>query len=253
MKNLFYVTLLILSSCAIPKNMIYFSDVEKFSAQTVSQNYDNRIQKDDLLSIVVSSKNPELVVPFNPITLATSPNVTSTSLEYTGYLVNSKGEIVFPFLGKLNIVGLTYSELASFIEQKIIDGGYVNDPTVTVKLLNYKISVLGEVKLPGVKNINSERVTILDALGLAGDLTIYGQRHNISVIREEDGKREVAVVDISNKELFNSPYYYLRPNDIVYVQPNKKQQRTSVYDPYVLPSILSGTSIIVTILGILLR
>ena len=252
MKKIVYLVLLLLVSCSTPKNMIYFVDAENIAGQQITQNYINKIQKDDLLSITVGSKTPELAIPFNPVTnvnMATPKTLAETE----GYLVNSEGYITFPILGKIKVLGLTYSELASLIEKLIIEGGYINDPIVTVKLLNYKISVLGEVKMPGVKDINTERVTIFEALSMAGDLTIYGQRENVSIIREENGQRTVAYVDLTNSDIFNSPYYYMRPNDVIYIVPNKKQQRQSVNNPYLVNSILSGTSLLVNLANFLTR
>lgn len=249
MKKLLYLTLFLFASCATPKNMVYFQDAERDTPQEVTQNYDSKIQKDDLLAISVSSKNPELATPFNKITTATP----IASQDGGTYLVSSNGDIVFPILGELFVAGSTYPELASMIENKITEGGYINDPTVTVKSMNFKISVLGEVKLPGVKRIDSERITIFDAIGLAGDMTIYGMRENVSVIREENGKREITTIDLSQKEIFTSPYYYLHPNDIVYVQPNKKQQKTSVNNPYIASIIISTTSMLVTLVNLFTR
>lgn len=248
MKKILYLTLFALASCAAPKNVIYFENAERAAPQTVTQSYNSKIQKDDLLSIIVSSKNPELATPFNKVV-----STTTTTPEGGAYLVNSSGDIVFPILGKLFVTGLTNTELASMIENKIIEGGYINDPTVTVQSMNFKISILGEVKLPGVKRIDSERITILDAIGLAGDLTIYGQRENVSVIREENGKREIVDIDLSKKDVFTSPYYYLHPNDIVYVKPNRKQQKVSNSNPYVASTIISTTSLLISIANLIIR
>lgn len=252
MKKIIYIVLLLLVSCATPKNMIYFVDAENIAQEPIKQDYINKIQKDDLLSITVGSKTPELAIPFNPVT---NLNVATpkTLAETDGYLVNSEGYITFPILGKIEVAGLTYSELASLIEKLIIEGGYINDPIVTVKLLNYKISVLGEVKMPGVQDIKTERVTIFEALSMAGDLTIYGQRDNVSIIREENGARTIAYVDLTTSDIFNSPYYYLRPNDVIYIEPNKKQQRASVNNPYLVSSLLSATSLLVNLTNFITR
>lgn len=253
MKMYLFGLLWLLTSCAIPKNMIYFTHANQLAEQQVSQNYENRVKSDDLLYITVTSSNPELAGQFNPQTLSKASSTTPTSIEYSSYLVDSKGEIVLPVLGRMNLIGLTHREVASKIEKLIIEGQYINDPSVTVKLINYKVSVLGEVKAPGVKQISSERVTLFDALGLAGDLTIYGKRENVSIIREVNGARQIATVDLSNKSILTSPYYYLQPNDIVYVQPNKKQQRSSVWEPYILSTALSSTSVLLSVLSIILR
>lgn len=248
MKELLYLAVLLFSSCTASQKLIYFENTERDVKRAFTQQYDLRIQKDDLLSITVSSKTPELATPFN----LTTP-VSGSISEQTGYLVDSQGNVMFPILGKIYAQGFTLSELASNIEARIIEDGYFVDPTVNVKLLNFKISVLGEVKSPGLKKIESGRITILDAIGLAGDLTIYGVRDNVSLIRETNGQRVVATVDLTNDKLFSSEYYYLNPNDIIYVQPNKKQQKQSSSNPYVLSTIFSGTSLLVTIIALILR
>lgn len=253
MKIIFYTLLLFLfASCTAPKNMVYFSDAERFMYENVKQNYVNKIQKDDILSIVVGSKSPELVVPFNPsIVASNSVNHLANQVTLVTYLVTPEGDIIFPILGRLKVEGLTHCELSTLIESKIKDGEYLTDPTVTVKLTNYKISILGEVNKPGVQKIESDRITIYEAISLAGDLTIYGIRSNISVIREENGKRIIAHVDISNKSIFDSPYYYLRPNDVVYIEPNERKKKTSDRNPAITSSILSGISLLVSLANLI--
>lgn len=248
MNKILLFALIFLAACAVPKKILYFEDAGTFSEQEVTQTYENKIQKDDVLSIFVNSKSPELTTPFNVSNATSSSNGTSES---SGFIVDVQGNIIFPVIGNIHVEGLTYRELAAHIEKAIIDGGYINDPSVSVKLQNFKISVLGEVKSPGVKNISSERVTIFDVLGLAGDLTPYGQRENISIVREQNGKRELAYIDVNSKDIFDSPYYYLHPNDIVYVQPNKKQQRNSVSNPAVLSTIVSSVSLIMTVTNLI--
>lgn len=138
-----------------------------------------------------------------------------------GYLVDKNGNINFPQLGEINVRGLTRFELSERISRELKDRGLVNDAVVTVQFLNFKVSVMGEVVRPGTFEVDSDRITILDALSKAGDLTIYGRRDNLKVIREENGERIVAIVDLRSMDLMNSPYYYLKQNDIVYVEPNK--------------------------------
>lgn len=254
MRRFLFLALLLLASCVTPKNIAYIADAERFKEEAISQEYKNEIQKDDLLAITVNSKSPELTIPFNTISsVITSSASQQMPYSQTGYLVNSEGDIVFPVLGKIHVAGLTNIELAHLIESRITEEGYIKDPTVTVKLLNYKISVLGEVKIPGVKSIETERVTILEAISMAGDLTIFGKRDNITIIREVNGVREIASVNINNKEIFNSPYYYLQPNDVIYVEPNRKQQRQSVNSPYVLPTVVSALSLLASVLNIIIR
>lgn len=242
------VTLLI--SCVTPKNFVYFEDAKSDEKNIIAQTYDNRIQKDDVLAITVRSSTPELLAPFNLARQIDKEGYKSynTSSEEDGYLVSAKGEILFPVLGKLHVEGLSHQELATLIEDKIIEGGYVNDPSVSVRLQNFKIAVLGEVKMPGLQRVKSERLSIFDALGLAGDMTIYGVRNKVAIIRELNGERTVTYVDVSSNDIFDSEYYYLKPNDVVYVTANKRQKQLSATNPALLPSILSAISVLSSIL-----
>lgn len=149
-------------------------------------------------------------------------STTSSSQEGTGFQVNKEGNIQLPVLGNLKVQGLTRDEVSQIIQQKLIEGQYIKEPTVSVRVKNFKISVMGEVGSPGVKEISGDRVTVLEALSMAGDLTASAKRQNILIIREENGKRCSYVVDLtSGYDVLNSPYYYLRQNDVVYVEPNK--------------------------------
>ena len=198
-------------------------DVTRNYRQTIEQNYDVRINSDDLLSIMVNSKDPELVQMFNlPLVIFHNTNASFGGQQrMLGYLVDKNGNINFPQLGEINVNGLTRFELSERISRELKDKGLVNDAVVTVQFLNFKVSVMGEVARPGTFEVNSDRMTLLDALSRAGDLTIYGRRDNVKIIRELNGERTVATVDLRSKNLMNSPYYYLKQNDIVYVEPNK--------------------------------
>ena len=146
-----------------------------------------------------------------------------------GYLVDSNGDIDFPILGKLHVAGLTRMQLTEMIKQRLIDEDLIKDPIVTVQFLNYKVSGMGEVNAPGSFNISGDRITLLEALSMAGDLTIYGRRDRVAVIREKDGKRTILMHDLRSSDIFNSPCYYLQQNDIVYVEPNKaKAEQTDI-------------------------
>ena len=217
--------LCILTSCASQKQISYLQDVSKDYRQKVTIEYEIKIHPDDLLSIMVNSKDPELVQMFNMPMV--SYQINNSNAGYSGgqnrilgYLVDKDGNIDFPQLGMIKVQGMTRSELTKYIKEQLISKGLVMDPIVTVQYLNFTVSVMGEVTRPGTFDITSDRITILDALSRAGDLTIYGKRDNVKVIREENGERIVAVVDLRSSDLFSSPYYYLKQNDIVYVEPN---------------------------------
>jgi polysaccharide export outer membrane protein len=199
-------------------------DVTGGFRQQISRDYDVRINSDDLISIMVNSKDPELVQMFNLPMVSyqySASGYVGGTQRMLGYLVDKNGNINFPQLGEINVRGLTRFELSERISRELKDRGLVNDAVVTVQFLNFKVSVMGEVVRPGTFEVDSDRITILDALSKAGDLTIYGRRDNLKVIREENGERIVAIVDLRSMDLMNSPYYYLKQNDIVYVEPNK--------------------------------
>lgn len=216
--------LYLLAGCASQKQIAYLQDVPGDYRRQMGQDYDIRINTDDLLSIMVNSKNPELAQMFNlPMVSYQITNTGYTGGQYRilGYLVDKEGEIDFPQLGKIKVRGLTRFELAERLKQELTGRGLVNDPVITIQFLNFKVAVMGEVARPGTFEVNSDRITLLDALSRAGDLTIYGRRENVKVIREENGQRMVGSVDLRSAELMDSPFYYLKQNDIVYVEPNK--------------------------------
>lgn len=214
--------LLIISSCASQKNITYLQGSIDDQALAIADSYEIRFQPDDLVAIMVNSRDAELAQMFNlpMISYQTDTKLTGQN-RALGYLIDSEGNIDFPQLGSVKVAGLTRSELTKFIKQQLVDGGYVNDPVVTVQFLNFQVSVIGEVTRPGSFEIDSDKVTIFDALSRAGDLTIFGQRGNVKVIREVDGERVVSVVDLRSADILTSPYYYLRQNDVVYVEPNR--------------------------------
>ena len=218
--------LCVLAGCASQKQISYLQNVPDDYRQKITQDYDLKIHPDDLLSIMVNSKDPELAQMFNlPMV---SYQIANSNTGYAGgqnrvlgYLVDKEGYIDFPQLGVIKVQGMTRTELTKYIKKQLIEKGLMKDPIVTIQFLNFKVSVLGEVNRPGTLKITSDRITLLDALSLAGDLTVYGQRENVKVIREENGERVVASLDLRNKDLLSSPYYYLQQNDVVYVEPNK--------------------------------
>ena len=225
--------ILTLSYCATVKNIAYFQNKLVDQPEKIDKHAGIVIQPKDMLSIVVSSKNPELVVIFNlPVVSyqAGSEVVSSGYQRLMGYVVDNDGFIDFPVLGPIKVAGLTRWELAELIKGKLIDGGYLNDAVVTVEFMNFKVSVIGEVNSPGTYSVEGDKVTILQAISLARDLTIFGQRENVSVIRERDGERTIYEVNLCDVSLFKSPAYYLQQNDIVYVQPSDIKARQSTTD-----------------------
>lgn len=197
----------LLPSCVSPKEVLYIQDVSGNSRETIKANYQTTIQKDDQLYIAVSSKQPELTAPFAMSEIGSSSGTSSNKPK--GYLVDAQGCIVLPVIGKMKAAGKTCSQLAS----------------VNVQIMNFKFSVLGEVNAPGTYTIEGQRVTILEAISRAGDLNIDGNR-DVTLIRETNGTRQIASIDLRSKDLFTSPYYYIQQNDIIYVTPSDRKVNT---------------------------
>lgn len=236
-----------LFSCASPKKIVYFQDVEGLKVSDTIINYVPAIEIGDLLSINVSAIDAEAALPFNLYETPVLGNGAS-SAKPLDYLVDVDGEIHFPVLGKLKVAGLTTKELNTKLTDTLKT--YIVNPIVNIRLTNFKVTVLGEVKNPGTYAVPNERISIVDALGLAGDLTVYGKRQEVSLIREENGKRTFTTIDLTNKELFSSPYYYLSQNDIIYVEPNNTKVNSSSVGPNT-GVILSVVSILISVSAIL--
>ncbi len=214
-----------------------------------------RIVPNDILSIVISSLSPEASALFNPD--ATTPiratTITGINTEQGGYLVDPDGYIQLPVLGKIMAAGLTRDQLKEAITQPILEKKLLKDPLVEIRYLNYEVTVLGEVGKPTVITVPSEKISLLKAIGLAGDLTIHGKRNNILLIREENGSRITHRIDLTQPDFFSSPYYYLQPNDVVYVQPNKAKGAQATLWPQLVPILLTALSVTVIVLDRLFR
>lgn len=234
-----------LASCGSIKEIAYFQgadDITQAERENFEKKYDVVINPNDNLLITVNSINPEAVAIFNLVDL--SRGSYASSIQYQGYLVDQDGFINFPVIGKVNVGGLTKKQAIELLEGKISQ--YIERPTVNIRFMNFKVSVLGEVTRPGSFNIEDEKITILEALSRAGDMTIYGKRDNVLVIREKDGVKEFARINLKSVDLFTSPYYYLQQNDVVYVQPNKAKASSSSYSSF-WPLALSGVSTLVSV------
>lgn len=259
-RNLWLLLLpLLLAACQSYKKVPYFQNVEVVNeVEQQEKLYDAKIMPKDLLTIVVSCTNPELAIPFNltvasnaGIAVSTSSYVT-TQLVLQPYLVDNEGNINFPVLGELKLGGLTKREAEQLIIDKLKP--YMKEtPIVTVRMVNYKISVIGEVTRPGTFTISNEKVNLLEALAMAGDMTVYGLRDNVKLIREDaNGKQQIVTLDLNKAETILSPYYWLQQNDIVYVTPNKAKARNS--DVGNSTSLwFSATSILVSIVSLLVN
>ena len=216
------------TACTSTKKIIYLQDVVPLKQQEIEQKYEVIIHGDDLLAIMVNSRDPELALPFNmPMVSYQLGSNAGGQQRVLGYLVDTNGNIDFPILGEIHVEGLTRMQLTELIKNKLIEGDLIKDPIVTVQFLNFKISVMGEVGRPGSLTISGDRITLLEALSMAGDLTIYGRRDRVGVIRDNNGKRTILFHDLRSADIFNSPCYYLQQNDIVYVEPNKAKSGQS--------------------------
>lgn len=228
------MVLFLAASCSSVKDIAYFQNKVVDDPEKIDKHAGIVIQPKDMLSIVVTSRNPELVAMFNLPVVSYQAGSEVVNSGYNqrlmGYVVDNDGNIDFPQLGVLKVSGLTRWELSEMIKNKLIKEGYLNDAVVVVEFLNFKVSVIGEVNSPGTYTIEGDKVTILQAISLARDLTIFGMRENVSVIRERDGERIIYEVNLCNVDMFKSPAYYLQQNDVVYVQPSEVKARQSTTD-----------------------
>lgn len=217
-----------ISACNTEKQIVYLQDVDTSKTGVVDSQHSITIQPKDILSIIVSCKDPELAAMFNlpQVTYQTGSEIVASgssgaNQKLIGYVVDEKGFIDFPILGQIEVAGLNRWQLQDKIQKELTERNLLKDMVVTVQFMNFKISILGEVNSPGSYKIEGDKFTILEALSMAKDLTIYGKRDQVYVIREENNKRITYKVDLRSAKLFDSPAYYLKQNDIVYVQPNK--------------------------------
>ena len=243
---LIFVALLSITACRSVNEMAYFVDAQRDSAQAIITNYTTTIHPGDLLNIYVNSLTPESVIPFNQETHTLAAQASKTNVVDTmhrsvmaeqiftdkqveghvrdngSYLVDEYGYLLMPIIGKMKVVGITHDSLQNRIQNFLRDGGYINDAVVTVSNTNFRVSVVGEVKVPRELHVQGNRLTILEAIAMCGDLTMDAVRDNVVVMRMQGGQSTPIVLDLTSQSLFNSPAYYLQTNDIVYIEPNKK-------------------------------
>lgn len=254
MKNSLYLILITLffASCATKKDIVYYQDSDSVSIKSVEEIYAHpKIQINDILHINVSALNPKSVAPFSSdIGEQQNQSVRMELLKLKGYLVNINGEINYPQLGKIDVKGKTTQEIQDLIQTKL--SKFIVAPRVSVRIINYKFTIQGEVMKPGTYESTEEILTLPQALGMAGDLTINGRRENVKIIRETDGKREIKTIDLTKTEWINSPYYYVQPNDIVYVEPNKPKVKQAGFIGNTA-TLLSALSVILSAIVLITR
>jgi len=242
----FYIFVLCqLTGCVSPQKLIYFQrGTTSGDTLAITSPYIPTIRSGDIISVQVTSLNPEASNFFNPYSSIASidrnTGGTATVSQSPGYLVATDGKIELPLIGKLTVAGLTTAQAGDRIREEL--KAFLKEPTVNVRNMNFRISVLGEVVRPSLFTIQNEQITLPEALSLAGDVTIYGRRDNIMLIREIDGKRTFNRLDLTRRDVFNSPFYYLHPNDIVYVEPGKARVASTDRAYQVVPIVLSALS-----------
>ena len=242
---------MLLASCESPKKFVYMQDMNVETEYPYFNKHEAVVHADDRLDITVSSKSPELAVPFNAnggaIQVNNGGDVNATAVQKRGYRVDKDGYINFPILGRLHVEGLKTSEVTEMIRKKIIDGNYIKDPLVDMEYLNFKYTVLGAAGA-SVYPVDGDRITLLEAIAKAGDVAPNGKVEKVDVIREENGKRIRYTHDLRSKDVFDSPCYYLQQNDIVYIEPKyrnmEKKAEIIQYTTLGLSAVATATSIL---------
>ena len=251
-KTLPFLVVLLLFSCKSREEIVYYQNIDALAKAEKSNSYEIKIQPDDLLMIIVSADDPETAIPFNLSTIsipsAGAVNTAQGQLTMQSYLVDAAGTIDFPVLGKLNVGGLSRTEVMQLLGSKI--SKYIKNPIINLRVMNFKVSMQGEVMSPGTFPVSSDRVTLIEAISMAGDLTIYGKRDNILVIREVNGVKSYNRVDITKADFINSPFYYLAQNDVVYVEPNKARINGAAVGANT-GVIISITSLLITVITLI--
>lgn len=247
--------LLLLSSCITNKNTTYFQDISQSQKTVLQQSAKYTeliIQIDDILSVSISTIDPQSVAAVNQgvsTAILGAANSTGAAQQVNGFLVDKNGEIQLSMIGSVKVAGLTTFEARELILKKALS--YYKDPNVQVRFANFRVTVLGEVNRPATYTIPNEQVSVLDVLGLAGDLTIYGMRENVMVIRNNNGTKEFGRLNLNSSEIFNNPYFYLKQNDVVYIEPNRS--KIAATDASRTRLITIGTSILSAIIVLLIR
>ena len=241
------------SSCGSKRDIVYFQNSDRVSGEMYYQDnseFKTIIKPNDNLFISVTSFNPEAVKIFNTNQFNQAGNISATALDISGYIVDYKGNINFPLVGEVHVEGLTKNDAIQLLQREI--SKFAEDPVVNIRFLNYKVSVLGEVNRPGVYTVTDEKITIPQAIALAGDLTIYGERRNVLLTRIEKGETKFIQIDLTSADLFFSPYYYLRQEDVLYVSPNSTKAGSSTYNQN-LPLLVSLISVTITAIALFVR
>jgi polysaccharide export outer membrane protein len=252
-KGILLLLITFISSCASRQDIVYFQDEPVNKGLTMTNNYEIKLKPADMLTIDISAQDPEAVAPFLLTPVAQNFNSAlniSNNLRVQTYLIDINGNIEFPVLGTIKMQGLSRIDATEMLKEKLTE--YIVNPIVNIRLINFTVTILGEVNKPGSFTVQNERISLNDALGLAGDLTIYGKRDNILLIREVDGQKRYAKFDLNSVNVVNSPNYYLTQNDVIYIEPNNSRVRQSSYNPN-NGIIISAIATLATIAAILIK
>lgn len=223
--SLILCSVILVSSCVSRQDIAYFQEIENLASKDNLESI--TFKPNDMVSIVVSAASMEAVAPFNiNVASQTSSMGGGGTGSHASYMVSADGEIEFPILGTINVLGMNTKGLQGYLKERISE--YVRDPIVNVRILNFSVSIIGAVNSPGTFPISGERISIIEALAMAGDLAIFGRRDNILIVRELDGKKTYKYLDIRDPEILNSDYYYLKQHDIVYVEPNRSAMQNAI-------------------------
>lgn len=252
MRTKFVVLLLVLmvSSCATRKQILYLQDAEEQSGKEINFQ-DISIQPNDILKIDVETLVPEAAKPYN-ISLSGSGQNNIMLLRLEGYLVSNEGMITFPVIGEINLLNLTLYEAQDKIKEELMNGGHLINPKVNVRIINAKVTILGEVRVPGTYEFTEQNITLLQALGYAGDLTINGKRDDIILTRDQDGKKIITHIDLTSTEFMNSEFFYIKPNDTIIVNPNDPKVKSAGYIGNI-GTLLGVTSVVLSMIILLTR
>jgi polysaccharide export outer membrane protein len=251
--TILFLSIVLFFSCASRNDVIYYQNIDGLKQNENVSSYEIKLQPDDLLTIIVSAEDAEIAAPFNlkSVSVQNPGKLDAASGQQTMqlYLVNAEGYIEFPVLGKLKVGGLSRSEVIKMLQDKI--SVYIKNPMINFRIMNFKVSVQGEVTAPGTYTVDSERITLIEALSKAKDLTIYGKRNNILIIREINGVKSYNRIDITKADFIDSPFYYLAQNDVVYVEPNKNKINGAAIGPNT-GVIISISSLLITLITLII-
>jgi polysaccharide export outer membrane protein len=253
--------MLFLGSCGVPKDVTYFQEIDNLNQkqlELMNQSYNTKICEDDMLTINVASWDPTVTIPYNPPAYSYYPqgelqtNSASNVETLYSYIVDKEGYINFPVLGRIHLTGLTIQEASKKLQDMIREA--VPDALVNVQIVNFKVGIFGEVARTNTYSIKNQRISILDLIAMAGDLTINANRKNILLIRDNNGQKEMARLDMTDPAIFASPYFYLKQNDMVYVEPNDAKKRNANYSSAqqytltIVSTIMTSVNVVSTII-----